>query len=71
MLIRNASEDEVIEAIRSGDRAPAKRGRQAYRKDFRYDALWGGRRYAVKQILAVIADGSGSLVVVTVYAFYF
>lgn len=71
MLERGASEDEVIEAIRAGERVPAKRGRQGHRKNFQYNRLWGGRIYAIKQVLAIVAEEPDALVVVTVYTFYF
>jgi len=36
-----------------------------------YGRLWGGRRYAIKQVLAIVAEEPERLVVVTVYTFYF
>lgn len=71
MAERGATEEEVIEAIRSGERVPAKRGRQGYRKNFQYDRLWGGHHYLTKQVLAIVAEETETLVVVTVYTFYF
>jgi hypothetical protein len=46
MAERGASDEEVIQAIRTGEEAPGKRGRLAYRKNFQFDRVWGGRRYA-------------------------
>jgi len=69
MAERGASDDEVIQAIRTGEEAPAKRGRLAYRKNFQFDRVWGGRRYAIKQVLAIVAESPDELVVVTVYTF--
>ncbi len=71
MVERGAIQEEVLEAIRSGEQVPAKHGRVAYRKNFQYQRLWGGRYYAVKQVLAIVAEESKTLVVVTVYTFYF
>ncbi len=71
MSERGASEEEVTEAIRSGEQVPAKRGRFGYRKNFQYQRLWGGRYYAVKQVLAIVAEEAEVMVVVTVYTFYF
>ena len=45
--------------------------RLAYRKNFQYERPWGGRMYAIKQVLAIVAEEMDSLVVVTVYTFYF
>jgi len=71
MAERGAGEDEVVDAIRSGEHVPAKRGRQGFRKNFQYNDLWGGRTYAVKQVLAIVAEEPDALIVVTVYTFYF
>jgi hypothetical protein len=71
MVERGASEDEVIETIRTGERVPAKRGRQGYRKNLQYNRLWSERTYAIKQVLAIVAEEPDTLVVVTVYTFYF
>ncbi len=57
--------------ISFGESAPAKRGRQAYRRNFQYNRSWGGQRYAIKQVLAIVAEETDNLVVVTVYTFYF
>ncbi len=71
MTERGAEEQEVIEAIRSGEQVPVKRGRQGYRKNFQYNRMWGGRIYAIKQVLAIVAQEGERIVVVTVYTFYF
>ena len=71
MTERGASEDEVIAAIRTGEQVPAKRNRFGYRKNFQYDRLWGGQHYAIKQVLAIVAEELDALVVITVYTFYF
>jgi hypothetical protein len=68
---RGASKDEVSETIRTGEVVPAKKERQGYRKNFQYNRLWGGRTYAIKQVLAIVAEEPDALVVVTVYTFYF
>ena len=71
MIERGAIEAEVVETIRTGEEVPAKHGRRGYRGNFAYHDLWGGRAYAVKQVLAVIAEEPDALIVVTVYTFYF
>ena len=48
MAERGATQEEVVQAIRSGEQVPAKRGRSGYRKNFQFERLWGGRYYAVK-----------------------
>lgn len=71
MAERGATEEEVVETIRNGEEVPAKRGRRGYRRNFQYDRLWGGRHYLTKQVLAIVAEETETLVVVTVYTFYF
>ena len=71
MAERGASEVEVIETIRAGEEVPARGNRRGYRRNFQYDATWGGRQYAIKQVLAIVAAELDTLVVVTVYTFYF
>jgi len=71
MVERGATQDDVLETVRSGEQVPAKHGRVGYRKNFQYQRLWGGQYYAVKQVLAVVAEEPETLVVVTVYTFYF
>jgi hypothetical protein len=53
MAERGANQREVIEAVRTGEQAPTKRGRQGYRKNFQYNRVWGRRRYAIKQVLVI------------------
>jgi hypothetical protein len=71
MVERGADRQEVLDTIRAGENVPAKRGRHGYRKNFQYNSEWGGRAYAVKQVLAIVAEEPEAYVVVTVYTFYF
>ena len=71
MAERGASEAEVIETIRAGEEVPARGNRRGYRRNFQYDATWGGRQYAIKQVLAIVAAEPDTVVIVTVYTFYF
>jgi hypothetical protein len=71
MVERGATEEEVRETILTGEEVPAKRGRKGYRKNFQYGRCWGGRYYLTKQVLAIVAEERDSLIVVTVYTFYF
>jgi hypothetical protein len=68
---RGVSREEVEEAIRFGERVAAKRGLVALRKNFQFRSDWKGRYYEVKQVMPIVAEESGRIVVVTVYAFYF
>jgi hypothetical protein len=42
MAERGANADNVIEAIRTGENGPAKKGRRGYRKNFQFNGSWGG-----------------------------
>ncbi len=71
MRERGASEQDVLTAIRDGERIPAKHGRVASRQNFQYNHLWAGRRYRIKQVMPIVKDAGDHLVVITVYTFYF
>ena len=47
---RGASAEEVAATIREGEQFPAKFGRQGFRRNFVFEAVWRGRRYHIKQI---------------------
>ena len=71
MAERDVAEGEVIGTIRTGEEAPAKRYRRAYRKNFPYNRPRDGQLYPTKQVLAVVVEELDRLVVVTVYAYFF
>jgi hypothetical protein len=71
MRARGASEEDVIGAIRRGEREPARRGRVQFRLSRPYGKVWGGSTYALQQIVAIAAEEPDCLVVVTVPTFYF
>lgn len=54
-----------------GERVPARQGRAAYRKNFPFRAEWKGRYYETKQVMPIVAEEDDTLVVVTVYVFFF
>ncbi|HUT03860.1 MAG TPA: DUF4258 domain-containing protein [bacterium] len=68
---RGISKNEVLEAIDKGERVPAKKGRLSFRLNFDFNRRWGGKYYAVKQVVPIVVEEKERLVVVTVYAFYF
>lgn len=67
---RGATLREVELAIREGERAPAKRGRLAFRKNYTFGRSWKGVYYEGKQVSPIVVEESDLLVVVTVYVFY-
>ncbi|NJL50465.1 MAG: hypothetical protein HC909_01875 [Blastochloris sp.] len=68
---RGASEIEVVETIRLGERFSAKLGRTGFRHNFTIDTVWRGRRYATKQIEAVAVIEDGGWLVITVLVKFF
>lgn len=68
---RGAKRDEVEITIRDGERVPAKKGRIAFRKNFPFQKEWKGRYYEVKQVMPIIVEKDDTIVVITVYVFYF
>jgi hypothetical protein len=71
LLERGASEDEVAATVRDGERFAAKFGRLGFRRNFRFDGLWQGRRYAMNQVEAFAIFEDGDWLVITVIVKYF
>ena len=71
MRERGATEEEVEAAIREGERFPAKFGREGFRRNFRFDGTWRGRRYGMKQIEAFAIWENGDWLVISVIVKYF
>jgi hypothetical protein len=69
--LRGVSLDQVREAIRTGEAVPAKKSRIGYRKNFPYGSVWKERYYETKQVLAIAIRENDTILVITVYAFYF
>jgi len=68
---RGASKEEVTLAIKEGEEVPAKKGRRAFRKNFRFSSKWKGKHYEVKQVMPIVVEQAEEIIVVTVYVFYF
>ncbi|MDR5695620.1 MAG: hypothetical protein QN121_10150 [Armatimonadota bacterium] len=71
MRYRGATEQEVVETIRTAPWIPAELGRLECRKDFVYAQEWNGRFYATKQVRPIFVEEIDEIVVVTVYVYYF
>jgi len=67
---RGATQEEVEETIRLGERVPAKRGRAAFRKNFPFHSVWKGKRYETKQVMPIVVEEPETLVVITVYVLF-
>jgi hypothetical protein len=68
---RGAAESEIVETVLTGEKYPVKFGRIGFRKTFRYDGVWRGRRYAHKEIEAIAVEIEDGWLVLTVMARYF
>ena len=71
MRDRGAREEDVLEAIRIGQKEPAQRGLSLYRLNVEFQCQWDGKHYAVQQVAPIVAEEPDRMVVVTVYTFYF
>lgn len=71
MAERGATKSEVKVALLRGERAPAKKGRHAYRLNFQYNKIWGSKHYAIKQVMPIVKEETDKITVITVYTFYF
>lgn len=67
---RGATQEETIKAIREGEPVPAKKGRQAFRKNFSFEEKWKGKFYEIKQVVPIVVEEK-KIIVVTVYVFFF
>ncbi len=71
MYNREVTEMEVEIAINEGEMTSAKKGRLAFRKNFRFESYWKGKYYEIKQVMPIVAEEQDQYIVITVYAFYF
>lgn len=71
MRYRGATEQEIVEAIRTATWSPAQRGRLECRKDFAYGREWNNNFYATKQVRPIFVEEDDEIVVITVYVYYF
>ncbi len=71
LMRRGATEEEVIQAIRSAPWQPAEHGRLECRLNFPYGKEWNGKVYSTKQVRPIFVEEQDEIVVVTVYTYYF
>ncbi len=71
MKERGTTEQDVLEAIRMGEREPAREGRVLHRLNVEFALEWDGKYYGVQQIAPVTIEEDDRIVVITIYTFYF
>jgi len=69
--LRGTNENEVIEAINTGSREPAKNNRTICRLNFEFNNKWQGVQYSVKQVAPVIKEEDDQIIVITIYTYFF
>jgi hypothetical protein len=71
LVERGATEQEVVEAVQSGESYPVKFGRVGFRRNFPYNSSWRGKRFSVKQVEAIaVRQGSDWLVLTVLVKFF-
>lgn len=70
MKERGAREEDVLDAVRVGEREPARDGRILCRLTLEFKREWDGKYYGAQQVVPIVVDGEHEIVVVTVLTFY-
>ena len=68
---RGTNKEEIIEAIRTGSKEPAKLNRTMFTSNFAYNNFWNKTFYAIKQVSAVVSIEEKEIIVITIYTYYF
>ncbi len=71
MKERGATEDEIIETVKKGEKFLAKFDRKGFRHNFNYNNTWKDKYYNTKQleVYAVLEDDT--FIIITVITKYF
>ena len=68
---RGTNEHEIIETIKTCPWQPAELNRKECRKDFSFNSTWNKQFYKIKQVRPIFVEDKNTIVVVTVYVYYF
>lgn len=68
---RGTNEQEVIEAVLTGNREPAKDNKIMCRLNLAFNDIWIDTLYPIKQVAPVIVEEEDEIIIITVYTFYF
>ena len=68
---RGATEAEVITAVRTGERFPAKHGRTGFRRNFGGDWRWRNKPFDTKQLeVYAVEEDDGWLAITVIVKFF-
>jgi hypothetical protein len=67
---RGTHEAEITTAIASAVWIPARENKFECKYSFQYNADWGGRYYAIKEVKPIFVEEMNEIVVVTVITYY-
>ena len=70
MKERGALEENVLAAVRFGEREPARDGRILCRLTLEFNQEWDGKYYGAQQVAPIVVEDEDEIVVVTVLTFY-
>jgi hypothetical protein len=68
---RGATEEEIIETIKIGEKFPAKFNREGFRHNFYYNDIWKNKHYNTKQLEVYAVKERDKWTVITVITKYF
>jgi len=68
---RGATVEEVVLTVEHGEVFGAKYGRTGFRRNFAFNGLWRGKRYAMKQIEAFAVKEDADWLVITIVTRFF
>jgi hypothetical protein len=67
---RGTTDEEVITAITNSSWLQARENRFECKYSFQYNAEWGRKYYAIKEVRPIFAEETDEIVVITVYTYY-
>lgn len=70
LRFRGCTQEEIEMAISTEKWKEARGNRFECRKEFAFDNIWNGKKYARKQVRPIFVEEEKEIVVVTVYTYY-
>ena len=71
LTFRGTNEEEITAAIRTSPWEAAELGRRQCKKTFPYNKNWNNKKYATKQVKPIFTEENDTIVVITVYVYFF